>query len=153
MKWFPFFRNRMRLTAKPRLLEHDELRKIMEKERLRCRRNGSRFCLIKLELREQVDVPRQLAVIEKVLRGRLRKTDELGMLNPSDFGIILPDTPVDGSWKVIDDIIKLLPLTVDPTICTVYVYPREQVPDTETVDEIESKSYQGRSAKPLELLL
>ena len=153
MSWLPWLRHSNRGQSRHRLLQREELLERLEKERLRTNRTGFRFCLIKLELREAVKVPHQLAVLSKLLQKRLRKTDEKGLLQPTELGIFLPDTPVEGAWKLYDDIIEILPLTVEPPVGTVYTYPVEQFSDASTTEELGSTAEQGRIAKPLELLL
>lgn len=151
----PFARAAKRPKLRQRLLDSDDLQEIIDKERSRCDRNGSQFCLVKLELRDTEQTAHQLAEIEKVLHHRLRKTDEVGMILPAVFGIVLMDTPAWGAWKVVDDLIELLPLSVDPPHCSVYCYPSDPHADSQrrNFSQDQSVSVPERKAQPLERLL
>ncbi len=65
--------------------------------------------------------------MSRVLESRIRATDDAGLLGSDRVGVVLPETPADGAWKLADDILKLLPETMRRPECDVYSYPSEPV--------------------------
>jgi hypothetical protein len=64
-----------------------------------------------------------LAEFARVLTGRIRATDDAGLLDARRIGVLLPDTAAWGAWKLADDLRKLLPSSVKWPTCEVYVHP------------------------------
>jgi lipopolysaccharide/colanic/teichoic acid biosynthesis glycosyltransferase len=153
MNWPRLLRRSKAVSPSHRILGMDDFQLALEKERLRSDRNGSCFCLVTLELRHDESLERDLEAIGDVLCNRLRRTDEIGKIRSSIFGLLLPETPVQGAWKVVDDIIELLPLKIDPPHCSVYSYPTQSQDAFPTDDELQSVQANSRVVKPLEQLL
>ena len=113
-----------RSAAISSLRNADEMREILERERMRSDRCGTSYSLLTLTLiTEGVEecVP-QLPQIASMIHERLRATDEAGMLGPWRIGIALPGTPAMGAWKLADDICASLPADQPRPTCNVYVY-------------------------------
>jgi len=66
---------------------------------------------------------RDFEFLECVLANRLRLTDTAGFISGRRVGVLLPDTPKSGAWKVASDICAVYPLGHDRPNCEVFVYP------------------------------
>ena len=102
------------------------MRAILERERLRADRSRSCFALLTLtfEPAKKRDEP-QAAELSRLFRDRLRATDDAGWLGRGRIGIVLPETPAAGAWKLCEDICQRLPSSVSRPQCEVYVYPSD----------------------------
>ena len=112
--------------GKPNDLLHsvDRMRAILDRERMRSDRGNSKFALLTLSLgrpRKRADLP----ALAGTVAGRIRATDDAGFLGPRQLGIVLPETPAAGAWKLAADICDLLPRGVQRPWCEVYVYPSD----------------------------
>lgn len=104
------------------------MRAILNRERMRADRSDSSFALLTLTLSSRAG-DGELAELTTVVCNRIRSTDDAGLLGPHRIGVVLPDTPTAGAWKLSDDICDLLPPYAGQPECDVYVYPcdRQQV--------------------------
>jgi lipopolysaccharide/colanic/teichoic acid biosynthesis glycosyltransferase len=59
----------------------------------------------------------------RVLRDRIRATDDAGLIGPWRLGVVLPETHADGAWKLAEDLCGLLPHDMARPQCEVYTYP------------------------------
>jgi lipopolysaccharide/colanic/teichoic acid biosynthesis glycosyltransferase len=109
----------------------DKLRQILERERARADRTGDHLSLLTFAPRSPEDVHTTLVYLAKVLRERLRSTDEAGWLEDRLLGVVLPNTEARGAWKLADDVCLDLEDIPSP-ICTVYSYPSDRLPDAES---------------------
>jgi lipopolysaccharide/colanic/teichoic acid biosynthesis glycosyltransferase len=110
-------------AAQDDLHSPDGLRRLLERERARADRTGEPLSLVAFGARTpEVDAATPI-LAAKILRGRLRTTDELGWLNGRQVAVVLPNTPPTGAWKVADDVCLEFPKDLAPPICTVYSYP------------------------------
>jgi lipopolysaccharide/colanic/teichoic acid biosynthesis glycosyltransferase len=79
--------------------------RVLGRERDRADRTHDVFSLVTLPVAEaqRLDAGwcRRLA---RLLRTRLRSTDEVGWLPGSKLGIALPHTPVEGAWTLVEDL-------------------------------------------------
>ena len=95
-------------------------------ERMRVDRNGSVLAMIAVALPDASAGNDAIGYLARVLVDRLRMTDTVGVLRDGRLGVLLPDTPAAGAWKVADDIRDLLVGGgVTPT-CEVLLYPEDQ---------------------------
>lgn len=95
-------------------------------ERMRVDRNGSVLAMIAIALPDTPRASDAIGYLARVLVDRLRMTDTVGVLRDGRLGVLLPDTPASGAWKVADDIRELLVGGgVTPT-CEVLLYPEDQ---------------------------
>lgn len=86
------------------LLSRRRFRHAAACERMRVDRNRSVLSLLVVHLKD-VEEPRATSqLLARVLEGRLRITDTSGWLSGGRVGVLLPDTPVDGAWKVAREI-------------------------------------------------
>ncbi len=93
--WLPNpFRNRWTRVTRwtPLLLNQRELQRALSKERSRVDRNGGQFGLIILRLDSLVRARPQSIRLARVLKRRLRDTDEIGHLGLGRIGVMLPET-------------------------------------------------------------
>jgi lipopolysaccharide/colanic/teichoic acid biosynthesis glycosyltransferase len=58
----------------------------------------------------------------------LRITDTAGFLAGHRVGVLLPDTPSEGAWKVASDICDVYPVGHDRPGCEVFIYPDDNAP-------------------------
>jgi lipopolysaccharide/colanic/teichoic acid biosynthesis glycosyltransferase len=100
----------------------EEMRRILDRERMRSDRGNSTFTLLTYTFPTPCGAT-ELAAMAKVFRNRLRMTDDAGLLEPNRIGVVLPETPPEGAWKLARDIRKLLPFESRRYSCDVYVYP------------------------------
>ncbi len=106
------------------LLSLREFRRVVARERCRTDRTGDRFCLLSVEAPPEAPLPDFYLKLAKVLRQRLRLTDEAGWLDQHRVGIVLPSTAPRGAWKLAADVCQRLSIESD-SYCRVYCYPSE----------------------------
>lgn len=105
-----------------------EMDDTLRRERMRADRSDLPFSLVRFAL-VAADARRSvLKKIEAALRQQLRATDYAGLLHDGRIGVILPDTPADGAWKVAENVRAALPQGVAAGEFEVYEYPLRQEP-------------------------
>jgi lipopolysaccharide/colanic/teichoic acid biosynthesis glycosyltransferase len=160
-------------TALANLASPERFRALVERERQRVDRNGSRFSLLVLTPRhERVDCPsfcvskngtiplegphaadNPFGALAEFLAFRLRVTDDVGWWKPGALGVLLPDTPAQGACKVADDISRAECLCA-PLDCEIYVYPSHRPPPRgEERAELGEDLELPAAARPLEPVL
>ena len=89
---------------------HNEevLRVILERERMRCDRNGQTLSVIAIEFKSRAKSRENREIIATVLQRRLRETDAAGIVQDDQFAVVLPDTPLEGARIVADTLRELL---------------------------------------------
>jgi len=118
-----------RVFARRHAPQHDflvssrEFRFAAQCERMRVDRNGSVVSLLFIRLPRHKATNADVAFLARVLEGRLRVTDTPGLLEDGRIGVLLPDTPPDGAWKVAIDISEVYPPGPERPECDVLVYP------------------------------
>jgi lipopolysaccharide/colanic/teichoic acid biosynthesis glycosyltransferase len=140
------------------LLPPAHFHRLLERERARADRTGERLSLVTFAARCREADAATPALVVKVLRGRLRTTDEIGWLDGRRIGVVLPNTPATGAWKVADDVCLEFPKETPPPICTVYTYPHEWALDAEALVDAEGEEMQAGAPQigptvPMEQLL
>lgn len=137
------------------LSTRDELRMAIERERSRADRTGESFSLLVFEPatnHEQGAVLNQLA---QTIKRRLRITDTPGWLDADRIGIVLPDTPAPGAWKLAGDIAARF-ASPPPYQVEVYTYPQPVSPEDEE-QELAGQRNQSLAAplcgQPLDMLM
>jgi lipopolysaccharide/colanic/teichoic acid biosynthesis glycosyltransferase len=129
----------------------DRTQAILERERLRCDRGHSNFALLTFTFAARLSESERTA-IAKTLRDRLRVTDDAGLMGPRRIGVVLPETPAVGAWKVAEDVRDRLPGEMQPPECDVYVYPSDpEQTDAVTVGRIDEPE-NGRGVRPMHAL-
>jgi lipopolysaccharide/colanic/teichoic acid biosynthesis glycosyltransferase len=109
----------------------DRFRRVLDRERVRADRTGDRLSLVAFAGRVPEADRATFLLVAKVLRGRMRATDEVGWLDDGRLAVVLPTTPASGAWKVADDVCLEFPEDVPPPDCTVYTYPLNWPPGEE----------------------
>jgi lipopolysaccharide/colanic/teichoic acid biosynthesis glycosyltransferase len=123
----PLTRIQKRWT-KDGLYSKEEFRAIVERECARADRNGSRFSLVVFDVSHtdaDQTVERRLT---KIIRQRVRSTDEVGRVDRRHIGIDLPDTPAEGARKLAIDIYERIATGKLALTFKIYTYPLESLP-------------------------
>jgi lipopolysaccharide/colanic/teichoic acid biosynthesis glycosyltransferase len=107
------------------LLPPETMRILLTRERVRADRAGSCLSVIAFATSDG----RTLVHLAKILQQRLRGTDLAGWLADRQLCAVLPDTPAEGAWKVVEDVCGSLPEGVAAPDCSVYTYPSGQQGD------------------------
>jgi lipopolysaccharide/colanic/teichoic acid biosynthesis glycosyltransferase len=134
------------------LASPERFRALVERERQRVDRNGSRFSLLVLTPRHARSADVLFAALAEFLSFRLRVTDDVGWWRPGALGVLLPDTPAQGAGKVADDVCRAecLPAPVD---CEIYVYPSHRPPRDGERAALHEDLELPAAARPLEPVL
>lgn len=109
----------------------DRFAALMQRERARAERLHEEFSLISFAPQKHQREEECLAQLIKLLRRRLRITDEIGWLGPKLLGVLLPSTPATGAWKVVSDILVAFTPELRLPQCRVYGYPSHWSADGE----------------------
>jgi lipopolysaccharide/colanic/teichoic acid biosynthesis glycosyltransferase len=110
------------------LLTNDDFRFEAARERVRTDRTGSPLAILLIELPSDRSAPRDFLFLSRILERRLRITDTAGFVSERRVGVLLPDTPSEGAWKVASDICDIYPVGHDRPDCEVFVYPDDASP-------------------------
>jgi lipopolysaccharide/colanic/teichoic acid biosynthesis glycosyltransferase len=135
------------------LLPPETMRKLLVRERVRADRTGGSLSVVAFSTSDGL----VLVHLAGVLQQRLRATDVAGWLADQQLCAVLLDTPVDGAWKVVEDVCGTLPANYPVPACTVYSYPSDQTftpEESETPDEGTNRptlALEGLLARPLPL--
>src|SRR6516162_5367074 len=84
--------------AHDELLSPDRFHRVLDRERARADRTGDKLSLLAFAPRVARTDRATFCLVTKVLRGRMRVTDELGWLEDGRLAIVLPATPAAGAW-------------------------------------------------------
>ena len=122
-QWLPWLRDSSGEAALRGLPCVKRFRKTLARERARAERLGDGFSLLALGVNDWRSGRPTLTHLARVLRRRLRMTDEAGWLDERRLGVILPGTPAWGAWTVADDLCRTFPADVPLPECKVYTYP------------------------------
>ena len=95
----------------------------LERERSRVDRRGESFSVLAFGVDDLSTGRAALLETAKILYDRLRLADTAGWINSRTIGVILPDTPIEGAWRVADHVRSQLRDGTTPPKCTVYSYP------------------------------
>jgi lipopolysaccharide/colanic/teichoic acid biosynthesis glycosyltransferase len=113
-------------TVSARIHSIADLHWALYRERARSDRSERPFSLLVFELRESGGDPAQgFQTLLRILESRLRCYDEMGYLDRVRLGVILPETPASGAWKVADDVLAAYPTDREPPHCEVFLYPSD----------------------------
>lgn len=115
-----------RTDSIPGLTAKEQFRGSLERERGRADRSGYVFSLISFTVQDTDSLDRTRALV-RILRNRLRTTDEIGWLDARRIGAILPDTSADWAWKVAEDVLRQFPKEYTRPICEVFCYPSDRI--------------------------
>jgi lipopolysaccharide/colanic/teichoic acid biosynthesis glycosyltransferase len=104
----------------------------LRRERMRTDRSGTGFSLLAVTLGQRAA---QGAALANVLEQRIRGTDTAGWLAKRKVGIILPDTPALGAWKLAGDLRLPLEKINLSAQFEVYEYPSCDSPQQQPLKE------------------
>jgi lipopolysaccharide/colanic/teichoic acid biosynthesis glycosyltransferase len=133
------------------VLDSDQLRRLLARERARTDRTGRVFSLLTFTQDGHEVRGEALRRLLRVLQRRLRITDEIGILEDQRLAVVLPETDARGAWKVADDILEKYPPALARPACQVYTYPS----DWSELPEEEEEAWRpqlDRPVQPMELL-
>ena len=91
----------------PLLHNQRGFQRVLAKERSRVERSGNSFGFIILRLEDLTNARKQTVQLAKILHKRLRDTDEKGHLGIGRIGVLLPETAMDDTELVLNQILKL----------------------------------------------
>jgi len=134
------------------LLSREQLDRILQRERARSDRTGEVFSLAVFTVgksKTDLDVLDHLA---RILRRRLRLTDDAGRLDERRIGVVLPATPASGAWTVVDDVCVCVPAGLPLPDCDVYCYPSDWIGEREGDDGEPGRIDSQRPARAMEAL-
>ena len=111
-------------AAASAMLSDSDLRYVARCEKKRVDRNGSPLAILLLALPVDRSSTEETSRLERFLAARLRATDSAGRLNDGRIVVILPDTGLEGAWKVAGDICASYEAAQERPGCHVAVYPQ-----------------------------
>ncbi len=134
----------------------ERIEAILDRERLRADRGNSSFAVLTLTFDAQPKEA-EFAKLSRILSKRLRATDDAGRLDGKRVAIVLPETPIEGAWKVSEDINDLLHGVMALPKSDVYVYPLQPAqaahkPEPENRDSDQNQNGERPVAQPVHVL-
>ena len=108
------------------LLSPDQFDRAALCERMRVDRNHSTVSLLVIRLPRERSSARDVVFLARLLEGRLRLTDTAGWLRDGRIGVLLPDTPEAGAWKVASDLCEAYEVGPLRPHCEVLIYPERR---------------------------
>jgi lipopolysaccharide/colanic/teichoic acid biosynthesis glycosyltransferase len=103
----------------------EAFQKNLLRERYRADRNGLVFCVLTISMKYLKDWHISESTLIRFVMARVRFTDYVGWFDDENLGVILPDTPESGAWKLAEDICAQVSATIPRLICKVYSYPSQ----------------------------
>ena len=103
----------------------EEFRAIIERERARADRNGSKFSLVVFDMGDWDTAQAVERRLTALINHRVRSTDELGWIDRRRIGVGLPDTSAEGARKLAHDISKESAIRKSLLAFKIYTYPLE----------------------------
>lgn len=139
-----------RRSADGYLLTPDRFELAAAAERMRVDRNQSVVCLLIVEPSPTKNAPKDIQDLERMLASRLRLTDTAGWMRDGRLGILLPDTPESGAWKVASDLCEWYDVGADRPSCEVIAYPDRDRGDEDVTSDAGPQDLvgAGRPAAP-----
>ena len=109
------------------LLSPEQLNAAMARESSRVDRKGAGalslvLFRIPLEQRNSLTAVR----LAKTILKRIRVTDDLGWFDDEHLGVLLPDTPATGAWRLAQAVCDIVAKRGPRPLCTMYTYPASQ---------------------------
>lgn len=121
------------------LLGREEIDRILQRERARSDRTGDVFSFAVFTAGKTKSDSQTLCHVARILKTRLRLTDDAGRMDERRIGVVLPITPASGAWTVIDDVCVCIPAGLPLPDCAVFCYPSDS-PDDAMLDDREDTS-------------
>ena len=102
-------------------------RAILNREIARADRYNKKISLIVFYV-NGYDDSTSIQFFKNFLSSRVRLSDEVGWFDEKSIGILLPDTSLDGAWKIAEEIREKISHTILQPSCEVFMYPSTQWP-------------------------
>ena len=124
-------RRRDSLTRNQKKWEHNDLysaeefRAIIERERARADRNGSKFSLVVFDMGDTDTDQNVVHSLITLISHRVRSTDEVGWIDIRRIGIELPDTSAEGARQLAYEISQEIAIRKSLLTFKIYTYPLE----------------------------
>jgi lipopolysaccharide/colanic/teichoic acid biosynthesis glycosyltransferase len=107
------------------LYSAEEFRAIIERERARADRNGSKFSLVVFDMAD-TDTDQTVEYhLTALISHRVRSTDEVGWIDRRRIGIQLPDTSAEGARQLAYEISQEIVIRKSLLTFKIYTYPLE----------------------------
>jgi lipopolysaccharide/colanic/teichoic acid biosynthesis glycosyltransferase len=103
----------------------DEFALALEIERHRADRDNGGFSLLTITPAKGASARAAYPCLAGILQKRLRLTDLVGWLDDRRIGVIFPNTPAEGAWRVADDVCAQFPEQIPAPDCSVLLYPSD----------------------------
>ena len=117
------------------LLSANEMHDHIDRERMRADRSGTPFAVVNFTLVDNDHRETAIAELARILRLRLRGSDRAGMLGDGRISLLLPDTPIEGSRKLANEVRAMWFAEAPVPKFEIFVYPSEQT-KTELFDQV-----------------
>lgn len=109
-----------------RLLPPDHFDAAIRLERARVDRNEHVFSLVVFEAGDLKANSAFVRALTRSLSDRIRSTDEIGWVDDSRVGVLLPYTPPDGARKFVEDVVRATDSGATWPSYTIYSYPPDE---------------------------
>jgi lipopolysaccharide/colanic/teichoic acid biosynthesis glycosyltransferase len=106
----------------------EEFQKNLLRERSRADRSGLIFSVLTVSIQHLDDLQISVSDLVHLVVRRVRFTDYVGWFDGQNLGVLLPDTPETGGWRLAGDICLQVPATIPRLVCKVYCYPAQNPP-------------------------
>lgn len=117
------------------LYTSDQMRTVLDRERARSDRTGLIFSLLIYSL-SGADREARLRSLVRILRRRLRSTDEVGWLDDDRLAVVLLDAPYEGACKVANDVAGAWPRGLSDLACEICTYPSNDATSDDSEEEL-----------------
>lgn len=98
---------------------------VLQQERARSDRTGDRFSLVLFDIADSSGDQTLALYLVGILTQRIRSTDEVGWFDTQRIGVVMPNTPTEGAWRLADEICEKIAKEKRPLNFKVFTYPSE----------------------------
>jgi hypothetical protein len=122
---FKHQRVRVKRTVRT-LLSPEQLNQAMGRESARVDRRGAGVLSLVLFRVPQAERNTLSAVrLAKTILKRIRVTDDVGWFDDQHLGVLLPETPTTGAWRLAQEVCDVVAKRGPRPLCTMYTYSGE----------------------------
>ncbi len=122
---FKHRRVRVKRTVRT-LLSPEQLNQAMTRESARVDRKGAgalSMVLFRIPASERNTL--SAVRLAKTILKRIRVTDDLGWFDEDHLGVLLPETPTTGAWRLAQEVCDIVGKRGARPLCTMYTYPAD----------------------------
>jgi lipopolysaccharide/colanic/teichoic acid biosynthesis glycosyltransferase len=130
---------RQSAAALGNLLRPEQLARVLQRQRTLSDRTGEVFSLAVFAVGESKADRAMFIKLATIIQGRLRITDDAGLLDNHRIGVVLPATSAAAAWSVVDDVCVCVPAGLPLPECTVLCYPSDWPGENEAAEDYEEK--------------